>query len=192
MHRTREQLDAGLDDIRASPRDDGTLAWISYRPAIGERVVVDTATLDLALGLVGDTWNVRPSSRMLARGPHPDMQLTLMNVRAVALVAGERERWSLAGDQLYVDLDLSSDNLPPGTQLEIGDVVVEVTAQPHTGCAKFTARFGSDAARWVNSPAGRALNLRGLNTRIVAPGQIHRGDRIRKVGAEKQPREGSQ
>lgn len=180
MHRTQEELDAGLAEIRASPRDDGIVEWISYRPSQGERVVVDRATLDLTAGMVGDTWNQRPSSRTPDRSPHPDMQLTLMNARVIALLAGDRAHWAIAGDQLYVDLDLSADNLPPGTQLSLGDAVVEVTAQPHTGCAKFTARFGSDAARWINAPAGRALNLRGVNARVVTPGVIHRADRIRK------------
>ena len=83
---------------------------------------------------------------------NPDAQLTLMNARVVALVAGERERWPLAGDQLYVDLDLSADNLPPGTRLAVGSAVIEVTPEPHTGCAKFSARFGSEALRFVNSP----------------------------------------
>ena len=181
MHQTREQLDAGLAQIRESPRDQGTLELITYRPALDERVVVDVATLDLAVGLVGDTWNMRPSSRTADRSPHPDMQLTVMNARVIALVAGDRERWPLAGDQLYVDLDLGADNLPPGTQLQIGEAVVMVTAQPHTGCAKFIARFGSDAQRWVNSPTGRALNLRGINTRVVTPGQIRRSDPVRKL-----------
>ena len=92
-----------------------------------------------------------------------------MNARAAALVAGDRERWPLAGDQLYVDLDLSGENLPPGTRLAIGSAVVEVTDEPHTGCKKFSARFGLDALEFVNSPEGRALNLRGINTRVVEP-----------------------
>jgi MOSC domain-containing protein YiiM len=105
----------------------------------------------------------------------------LINVRAIALIAGERERWVLAGDQLYVDLDLALANVPAGTKLQIGEAVLEVTPPPHTGCAKFCARFGSDALRWVSTPAGRALNLRGVNARVVLPGQIRRGDSIRKL-----------
>jgi hypothetical protein len=181
MHQTREQLDAGLAQIRESPRDQGTLELITYRPAVGERAVVDIAMLDLAVGLIGDTWNVRPSSRTADRSPHPDMQLTIMNARVIALLTGDRERWPLAGDQLYVDLDLGADNLPPGTRLQIGETVVMVTEQPHTGCEKFVARFGSDAQRWINSPTGRTLNLRGINTRVVTPGQIRRSDLIRKL-----------
>ena len=180
MHRTPEQLDAGLDAIRASPRDDGKLDWIACRPANGERIVLETATLDVAGGLVGDNWVTRPT-KLPDQRPHPDAQLTLMNARAIDVIAGPRDRWALAGDQLYVDLDLSLDNLPAGTRLQIGDAILEVTALPHTGCAKFTERFGSAAARWVNTPIGRALNLRGINTRVLAPGQVRRGDSIRKL-----------
>jgi MOSC domain-containing protein YiiM len=180
MHRTRKQLDAGLAAIRESPRDHGMLTWIAYRPAAGERVVVDSGALDVVVGLVGDTWHQRPSSRTPDRSPHPEMQLTLMNARVIELVAGERDRWAMAGDQLYVDLDLATDNLPPDTHLQIGGAVIVVTAQPHTSCAKFTDRFGSDASRWINAPTGRALNLRGINARVVEPGQVHRGDAICK------------
>jgi hypothetical protein len=181
MHRTQEQLEAGLPAIRESPRDHGTVELIACRPAPGDRTVLDTATLDAAAGLVGDSWNARPSKLMPDRRPHPDAQVTLMNARVIALVAGDREHWAIAGDQLYVDLDLSLANLPAGTRLAVGDAVLEVTALPHTGCAKFTARFGSDATRWINAPSGRALNLRGINTRIVTPGQVRRGDAIRKL-----------
>jgi MOSC domain-containing protein YiiM len=181
MHRTPEQLEAGIAAIRESPRDQGTLDWIACRPAVGERTVLDTAALDVDGGLVGDSWTARPSSKMPDRRPHPDAQVTLMNARVIALIAGDRDRWAIAGDQLYVDLDLSLDNLPAGTRLQIGDAVLEVTALPHTGCAKFSARFGSEALRWVNTPTGRALNLRGIYVRVVTAGQVRRGDSIRKL-----------
>ncbi len=180
MHRTLEELDAGLAAIRESPRDHGTLELIACRPAVGERAVLDLATLDVTTGLVGDTWNVRPTKKP-DRAPDPDAQVTLMNARVIALITGDRAQWPLAGDQLYVDFDLGLDNLPPGTRLQVGDAVLAVTAVPHTGCAKFTARFGSEATRWINSPTGRALNLRGINTRVVASGQIRPADPIRKL-----------
>jgi MOSC domain-containing protein YiiM len=182
MHRTPEELDAGLAAIRESPRDHGTLAWIACRPTTGERTVLEVATLDFSSGVVGDSWNLR-RSRSPDGWPDPERQVTLINARVIALIAGERERWALAGDQLYVDLDLSHDNLPPGSRLEIRDAVLEVTATPHTGCAKFSERFGSEALRWVNSATGRTLNLRGIHARVVVPGQIHRGDPIRKLAA---------
>jgi hypothetical protein len=182
-HLTREELEAGLDDIRHSPRDGGVLELIVRRPAVEAREVLSEGTLDLRAGLVGDTWAVRGSSRTKDGSPHPDMQLNVMNARAVALVAGERERWPLAGDQLYLDLDLSADNLPPGTRLALGEAVIEVTAQPHTGCQKFVDRFGRDAVLFVNSPAGRELRLRGLNARVVQPGVIRVGDVATKLAA---------
>ena len=180
-HQTRAQLEAGLDDIRSSPADEGTLDLIVRRPALGEREVLDEGELDVAVGLVGDTWKDRGSRRTDDGGPHPEMQLNVMNARAALLAAaGDTERRSLAGDQLYVDLDISHENLPPGTRLEIGGAVIEVTEQPHNGCAKFAQRFGQDAVRFFNSPDGKALRLRGLNAKVVVAGTIRRGDAVRK------------
>ena len=180
---TMEELHTGLDEIRRSPRDQGVLVLIVRRPAIDEREVLERGELDLAQGLVGDSWNRRGSSRSIDGGPHPDMQLNIMNARAVALVAQSPDRWQLAGDQLFVDLDLSPANLPPGTQLAIGSAVVEVTAEPHTGCGKFVSRFGVDAMKFVNSTIGRELSLRGINAKVVQPGAIRIGDAVRKVPA---------
>lgn len=172
----------GLDHVRRAPADDGTLELVVRRPAPGEREVLAVGELDLVLGLVGDDWSARPSSRTPDRSPHPDMQLNVMSSRAAALLAGDRERWPLAGDQLYVDLDLSEANLVAGTRLAVGDAVIEVTAEPHRGCRKFSARFGLDALRLVNSAEGRALRLRGLNARVVVPGAVRPGDRVRRLG----------
>ena len=181
MHRQTEELEAGLDEIRSAPADDGVVELIVVRPAVDEREVQTEGTLDRAVGLVGDTWDQRPSGRTDDGSPHPDMQLNIMNARAAALIAGDRTRWPLAGDQLYLDLDLSGENLPAGTRLALGDAVIEVTDQPHTGCAKFSGRFGVDALRFVNSPAGRELNLRGINARVVEGGVLRAGDRVRKL-----------
>jgi MOSC domain-containing protein YiiM len=172
---TMEELEAGLDEIRRSPSDSGVLRLIVRRPVSGRREELQQGTIDLASGLVGDCWSA-------ARNPNMDAQITLMNARAVSLIANVPERWSLAGDQLYVDLDLGSENLPPGTRLSIGSVVIEVTAQPHTGCRIFRDHFGSDAMRFVNSETGRRLNLRGINGRVVAPGVVQVGDAVRKFG----------
>lgn len=178
VHRSAAELEAGLDRIRQSPSAEGTVELMVRRPAEGEREVLEEAKLDLAEGLVGDTWRDRGSRR----GPaNPLAQLTVMNARVIALVASEPERWALAGDQLYVDLDLSEQNLPAGSRLALGSAVIEVTEEPHTGCAKFSARFGSDAIRFINSHVGRALHLRGVNARVVQPGSVRRGDAIRKL-----------
>jgi len=180
-HRTADELAAGLDEIRSSPADAGTVELIVRRPAEDEREVLDVGVLDLDEGLVGDAWRQRRSGRTPEGPADPGTQVTLMNARVIALLARERERWPLAGDQLYVDLDLSHENLPPGTRLALGSAVIEVTAEPHTGCAKFSARFGSDAIRFVNSPLGRQLRLRGVNARVVEPGAVSRGDAVRKL-----------
>lgn len=178
-HRTTDELTAALPHIEAAPAETGTLDLIVRRPAIDEREVLDVGELDLAEGLVGDTWKDRGSRRTEDGGPHPDMQLNVMSSRVVDLIAGSRDRWALAGDQLYVDLDVSEANLPAGTRLRLGEVaVIEVTDQPHLGCAKFTQRFGLEAHRWVNSPEGKKLHLRGINAKVVVPGTIRAGDRI--------------
>ena len=180
-HLDRAALEAGVDHIRQAPSDAGTLELIVARPASGERTVLDEAELSTEVGLVGDSWQTR-GSRMTEDGSsHPDMQLNVMNVRSTALVAQTPERWPLAGDQLYVDFDISGANLPAGTQLQIGTAVIEITPEPHTGCAKFTERFGLEAMRFVNSPVGRELNLRGICAKVVTPGTIRRGDTISKV-----------
>jgi hypothetical protein len=177
-HRTAEELAAGLDTILRSPRGTGRVELIVRRPAVGEREVVAVGELDPIVGLVGDTWNQRASKRTPDGSPHPDMQLNIMSAAAVALVAGDRDRWPLAGDQFYVDLDISEEALPPGTRLRIGSAVVEITDQPHLGCAKFTQRFGLDAMRFVNSPEGRAVRARGVNARVVTAGVVRAGDEI--------------
>ncbi|MET0460602.1 MAG: MOSC domain-containing protein [Ilumatobacteraceae bacterium] len=182
-HRTTDELEAGAAEIARSPIGTGRLELIVRRPGLGEREVLDSAELDLAVGLVGDSWNQRSSTRTSDGSPHPDMQLNIMNVRAVALIAGPPERWPLAGDQLYVDLHLGPDELPPGTRLRIGGAVVEITAIPHRGCAKFTRRFGLDAMRFVNSDVGLRLNARGINAKVVVPGPIRTGDDIVTVDA---------
>ena len=180
-HRTPDELEAALDQIRQAPADHGTLALIVRRPAVDEREVLESGTLSREEGLVGDTWNQRGSSKTPDGGPLLDAQLNIMNARAAAAIAGPIERWPLAGDQLYIDLDISLDALAPGTRLAIGEAVIEVTAEPHTGCGKFSARFGLDALRFVNSPTGRALNLRGINARVIQPGTIRQGDQVTRL-----------
>jgi MOSC domain-containing protein YiiM len=174
-------LEESLDHIRDAPADCGTVELIARRPAVDEREVLTEGWLDVREGLEGDTWRVRGSSRNPDGGPDLDAQLTLMNARAAAVIAGERERWPLAGDQLYVDLDLSLSNLPPGSRVQIGSAVIEFSTPPHTGCAKFSARFGVDALRFVNSATGRELRLRGANCRVVVAGTVRPGDAIKKL-----------
>jgi MOSC domain-containing protein YiiM len=173
-HLSAEALAAGLDGIRLAPADHGRVELIVRRPDVDQRELLDEAVLDLDQGLVGDSWT--------ARGSTGDRQITLMNARVAALVAVDPDRRPLAGDQLYVDLDLSHDNLPAGTRVRLGDAVVEITAEPHLGCHKFSARFGPEALRFVNSPDGRHLRLRGANARVVVGGTVRAGDPVCKVG----------
>ena len=174
-HLTRSELEAGLDLIRKSPTDNGVVELIVSRPQPGAREVLDEAQLDPAAGMIDDSWAMRDTA------PDPATQLTVMNARAIALLAQDRARWPLAGDQLYVDLDLAHDNLPPGSRLALGSAVIEVSAEPHTGCGKFVQRFGVDAMKFVNSPLGRQLHLRGINARVIRAGAVRVGDRARKV-----------
>jgi MOSC domain-containing protein YiiM len=172
-----DRLEAGLDHVRAAPSGAGVVELIARRPAVGEREVLEEAELDVERGVVGDSWSLR------GKRPNPKSQVTLMSVRSAALIAGDPECWALAGDQLYVDLDLSGENLPPGTRLALGSAVVEVSDLPHLGCGKFTARFGEEARALVNSPEGVELNLRGINARVVRSGTVRCGDAITKIGA---------
>lgn len=181
-HANRADLDARLPELRALGTSAGTLEMIVVRPAEGERETPGTGTLTTSEGLVGDRWLATAGHRMDAAGAiDRENQLTLMSVRVLELLA-DRERWPLAGDNLLVDMSLAAEGLPPGSRLAIGDeVVVEISEEPHTGCAKFSARFGSDALRFVNSPEGRELRLRGVNAHVVEPGTVSVGDAIRRL-----------
>ncbi len=175
------ELEAGLEYLRQAPKDNGTLKMIVRRPDVDQREVLSEGTLDLQEGLVGDTWNVRVSSHSKDGQPNLYAQITVMNARATALLAQSEERWALAGDQLYVDFDLSEENIPPGTRLTIGSAVIEVSAEPHSGCKKFSARFGVEAMKFVNSPEGKRLHLRGINTKVIQAGIIRVGDIVHKI-----------
>ena len=170
-----------MEAIRTSPVDAGRVDRIACRPVKGEREVVDVATLDIALGVIGDGWVHRGSKRMPDGSSDPEAQVTIMNSRVAALLSDGPVGWEIAGDQLYVDMDLSESNLPPGTRLRIGTATVEVSAVPHRGCVQFSARFGPDALRFASTPSGQELRLRGVNTRIVASGTVRTGDLVTKV-----------
>jgi len=181
-HRTALELEEGLAGVIAAPRDEGVLRLIVRRPASGQRQILDVGELDERVGLVGDDWPNRPG--MGSEVPSPYAQLTLMNARYAQLIAGDGggpDSWAQAGDQLYLDLDLSQENLPAGSRLRIGTAVIEIQAQPHTGCAAFSARFGSEALRLANTERGRSLRLRGANTVVVRSGLVRTGDVAHKL-----------
>ena len=181
QHLSMIELEAGMDYIRQSPTDNGVLKLIVLRPDVDLREVIHEGKLNTTDGLEGDTWKTRGSSHTADGSANVNAQITVMNSRTIALLAQDEERWSLAGDQLYIDMDLSDDNLPPGTRLSIGSAILEVSAQPHSGCKKFSSRFGVEAMKFVNSPEGKRLHLRGINTRVIQPGTIRAGDVIRKI-----------
>lgn len=179
LHLSAEDLDAGLDGVRQAPRQGGVVQMIVRRPAIGEREVAQEAFLDTVEGLIGDTWRVRGSRSTSDGAADLNDQVTVTSWRAMSLVAGSPERCPLAGDQLYVDLDLGYENLPEGTLLSLGSAVLEVSSKPHSGCAKFRQRFGPAALRFVNLGPGGELRLRGINTRVIQSGLVRVGDEIR-------------
>ena len=173
------EIEAGIENVLASPKNRGTLRLIVRRPMVNVRETVDSGRLDPDEGLVGDNW--RTKGNRWRRGGDPKRQLTIMNWRFANLIAADEDRIPLAGDQLYVDLDLSRENLSPGTRLAVGEAVVEVTAPPHLGCKKFVERFGMDAMTSANSDFGRLHNLRGVNARVIAGGNIATGGHITKL-----------
>ncbi|MBD3946024.1 MOSC domain-containing protein [Nocardioides ganghwensis] len=183
-HRTVAELAALLPELDASPREVGTLRAVVRRPAPGEREVLEVGHLDVTEGLVGDTWAARRSRRTPDGSPHPDMQLNLMNHRLIEFLAQDPAREPLAGDQMFLDLDLSHEHLPEWSELHIGGpegAVIVVTDQPHNGCGKFIARFGKDAMAFVNGPEGKPRRLRGLCAKVVRPGPVRPGDEVRVV-----------
>jgi hypothetical protein len=180
-HLSYAELEAQIDFIASSPKDKSRLDLIVRRPQENHREVLEAGMLSTEDGLFGDMWKIRPSSRTPDKSAHPDMQLNIMNSRVIGLIARSDERWKLAGDQLFLDLDLSKENLPAGTQLQIGEAIIEVTAQPHTGCKKFVARFGLDAMKFVNSKIGKRYQMRGINAKVIKNGIIHKGDLAYKI-----------
>ena len=180
-HLSTPDLEAGLDDIIDSPKNQSVLDMIVSRPEEDAREVMELADLDVNVGLVGDTWQDRPSARSGDGKAHPDMQITIMNSRVANLVAQDKERWPLSGDQLFADIDLSADNMPPGTRISVGSAILVATDQPHTGCKKFAARFGADAFKFISSPVGKELQLRGINCKVVQNGEIKPGDSVKKL-----------
>ena len=180
-HLSTPDLVAGLEQIRNSPKNQSVLDMIVSRPEEDAREIMELADLDVVVGLVGDTWQDRPSASSGDGKAHPDMQITLMNSRVADLVAQSKERWPMSGDQLFADLDLSKTNVPPGTRISVGKAVLEATDQPHTGCKKFASRFGVDALKFISSPATEVLQLRGINLKVVEGGEIKPGDIVKKL-----------
>ena len=181
LHLGMEELESGLDRIRSTPREEGAIALIVRRPDVDQREVLEAGQLDEVVGLVGDNWQQKGSRHTEDGSAHPEMQLTLMNARVIELLARTKDRWPLAGDQIYVDMDLGVENLPTGARLQVGEAIVEVTAKPHRGCNKFVDRFGKDALLFIHNEEGKRLRMRGVNAKVVQGGAFRTGDVIRKI-----------
>ncbi len=180
-HLTREELLDGLPHILDAPKDEGELQGIVIRPAPGERKELDSVDISLAHGVHGDHWAHGCWRSTDSGAPHPDVQICMMNARCIALIAQERSNWAPAGDNLFIDMDLSPANVAPGQKLAIGSAVVQVSAEPHNGCASFVERYGRDACTFVNVREGKEYRLRGIYGRVVQDGRISVGDRVRKI-----------
>jgi hypothetical protein len=178
------ELQAGLEHILGSPKEGGSIDMIVRRPQVNEREILQDGELDTSMGLIGDNWLQKGYRKTADGSAHPDMQINLMNTRVISLVAGGRQHWSLAGDQFFVDMDLSDENLPARTRLQIGSATLEITAEPHLGCKKFTERFGVEAMKFVNSSLGKKLNLRGINAKVVKSGSVSTGAVIKKLAQD--------
>ena len=181
LHLTTQQLEDGLEHIKNSPKDITLIDMIVCRPNEGDRKMLQEGYLDKEKGLVGDNWLERGSLKTADGSSHPEMQLNIMNSRSISLIAQQKDRWPLAGDQLFIDINLTDKNIPAGTKLSVGQAIVEVTAIPHNGCKKFTDRFGIDAVKFVNSSIGKELHLRGVNAKIIKSGIIKVGDMVKKI-----------
>jgi len=176
-----EELEVGLDEIKASPKDNGVLEMIVRRPETETREIINSAEINLETGLEGDNWKARGSSAMPDGSADPEAQITLMNTRVIQLLSGDKENWQWAGDQLFVDMDLGIENLPPHSRIQVGSAILEISAKPHTGCKKFSGRFGVEALAFISTPLGKALRMRGVNAKVIQAGEIKVGDAVKKL-----------
>ncbi len=180
-YQTAEQLEAGMAGVLDAPSEEGPVRLVVRRPGRGQREILEEGQLDTERGLIGDDWINRPG--MNRDTPSPHAQVTVMNARVAELISGDPEpaTWAQCGDQLYVDLDISEANMPTGTRFSVGDAVLEVQAEPHTGCVQFRSWWGGDALRHISTTEGQALRMRGVNTRVVQSGTVRPGDAARKL-----------
>ncbi len=180
-HLSLAELNEGLPEILASPKDNGILRGIVIRPSPGERRELDSCDLSLALGTHGDHWAKGCWKSTEDGKPHPDVQICIMNARCIGLIAQDRDNWAPAGDNLFIDMDLTPGNTPPGTRLAIGSTVLVITDTPHNGCESFISRYGRDACIFVNTGEGKRMRLRGIYGRVIQDGRVTVGDRVTKL-----------
>ncbi len=181
MHPTLEQLELSLETIAASPSKQGTVELIISRPETGKRVVHTIGNFSKTGGLEGDNW-ANDCWKTLPDGKSdPIVQIAITNTRLLAAICPDKSRWPLAGDQIYTELNLSKTNLPVGTRLSAGTVILEITQEPHLGCSQYAEHFGKDSLKFTLTPRGRELNLRGIYAKVIKSGSINTGDRISKI-----------
>lgn len=178
---TLEQLKTQLNHIQASPNDTGSVLLIVRRPTTEEREIIAQGRLIPSVGLEGDNWRERGSTSMPDGSANPEAEITLMNARVIQALTQDETRWALAGDQFFVDFDLSEENIPAGSQLAMGSAILEVSPLPHNGCKKFSERFGVDALKFISMAENKPLRMRGINAKIIQAGDVKQGDLIRKV-----------
>ncbi|HSM34666.1 MAG TPA: MOSC domain-containing protein [Anaerolineae bacterium] len=181
VYRTVDELEAGMAMLLGSPTEAGTLRLVVRRPGKGQREIVEVGQLDTDVGLVGDDWVNRPGSH--SDKPSPYAQVTMMNARVAELISGDPDpaAWAQCGDQLYLDLDLSEANMPAGSRVGIGEAVLEIQAEPHTGCLQFRQWWGADALRFISTDRGRQMRMRGANAIVLQSGLVRPGDIARKL-----------
>ncbi|MEM7334639.1 MAG: MOSC domain-containing protein [Chloroflexota bacterium] len=175
------QLNEGIPVILESPKNNGRIDLITIRPATNERVLKDEVEISIENGVEGDNWKTRGSNSMPDKSSNPEAKITIMNSRVIKHITQSDSGWEWAGDQFFVEMDLSEENLPAGQQLQLGTAVLEVSAVPHTGCAKFVARFGKDAHKFVNNQYGRSQRFRGVNLKVIKGGTVKVGDTAQKI-----------
>jgi hypothetical protein len=179
-NQTFQQLMDAWANLEPSPTKSGTIEMIVRRPAVDEREHLQSCELSTDVGVVGDNWQARGSASTSDGSANPEAQITLMNSRIAQLIAQDQSRWDLAGDQFFVDFDLSMHNLPTGTQINIGTAILEISETPHTGCDKFARRYGAHARKFVMTDEGKQARLRGVNARVIQGGTVQQGDVIEK------------
>lgn len=178
---TQPEIDQRLSSVLDSPKDQGTVEMIVVRPFKNQRKTLIHVLFSPEAGVTGDNWKTQCWKKLNDGQSDPDVQVAIMNARMIDMLTDDKAHWPLAGDQLFVDFDLSVTNLSPGDQLQIGDAVLQITAEPHRGCSKFKQRFGELAMHCVNSAQGDAHRLRGIYAKIISAGNVSVGDVIHKI-----------